>query len=62
MSQESLREDVGVLAVHEMSAWNLFHDILATEHRGCVSVVRGLGDRVVEPREHDSGHGDLRLQ
>ena len=62
MSEEALRERIGVLAVHEMPAWHLFDKVIPVEHAGGTPIVRGLRNGISEPGKHDRGHGDSRLQ
>ena len=55
MIQQSLRERVGVLPVHEVPAVDLFNDVIAVEHPGGVPIIRGLSDGSPSPAKATVG-------
>ena len=62
MRQKPLGECLAVFPVHEMPTWDLLDDVLVLEHPRGAAIVGGLGDRIIESRKDDRGHGDTRLQ
>src|ERR1700722_9276822 len=51
-----------MFSVHEMSAGDLFDDILTLEHPGGAAIVRRLGDRIIQSGKGNRWHRDPRLQ